>query len=73
MKKSVKSPQEKEEVQQTMWETWFVASVIIILAFLFVGTLDNSINTYPNWIYYFSIACLNLSICLYYGFRTPRD
>lgn len=62
-----------EEAQQTMWETWFVASVIIILAFLFVGTLDNSVNTYPNWIYYFSIAFINLSICLYYGFRTPRD
>ena len=62
-----------EEAQQTMWETWFVASVIIILAFLFVGTLDNSVNTYPNWIYYFSIAFINLLICLYYGFKTPKD
>lgn len=61
-----------EEAQQTMWETWFVASVIIILAFLFVGTLPGSQETFPNWLPFMLASCINLSICLYYGFKTPK-
>ena len=58
-----------EDSKQTIWEAWFVASVIIFLAYLFVGTLDNSIKSFPNWPYFFGLSLTNLVICLYYGFK----
>ena len=61
-----------EETKQTMWETWFVASVIIFLAFFFVGTLDNSKTEFPNWLPFMLASCINLIICIYYGVKTPK-
>lgn len=58
-----------EDSKQTIWEAWFVASVIIFLAYLFVGTLDGSIAFFPNWPYFFGLSLINLVICLYYGFK----
>lgn len=64
---------QKEETKQTMWEYWFVASVIIFLAYFFVGTLENSKNEFPNWLPFMLIACINLVICIYYGHKTPKQ
>lgn len=62
-----------EQSIQTMWEIWFVASVIIFLAYFFVGTLENSITFLPNWPYFFGLSIINLVICLYQGFKKPKE
>jgi hypothetical protein len=59
-----------EQVKQTMWETWFVASVIIFLAYFFVGTLEGSKTAFPNWLPFMIASFINLAICTYYGFKT---
>jgi hypothetical protein len=56
-----------EETKQTMWETWFVASVIIFLAYFFVGTLENSKVDFPNWLPFKLASMVNLIICIIYG------
>lgn len=58
------------EPRQTMWEMWFVASIIIFLAYFFVGTLEGSKTFFPNWLPFMILATINLLICLYYGFKT---
>lgn len=61
-----------EESKQTMWEMWFVASVVIFLAYLFVGTLENSQIMFPNWLPFMLIACVNFLFCIYYGLKTSK-
>jgi hypothetical protein len=62
-----------EQAKQTMWETWFVASVVIFLAYFFVGTLENSIQDFPNWLPFMLASCVNLIICIYYGCKKTQD
>lgn len=57
--------------KQTMWEIWFVASVIIFLSYFFVGTLEESKTFLPNWLPFMLASCINLIICIYYGYK-PR-
>ena len=70
LKLDTKSKFQQEHIKQTMWEYWFIASITIFLAFLFVGTLENSKSFLPNWPYFFSLSIINLAICLYKGFKT---
>ena len=58
-----------EQSKQTMWETWFVASIIIFTAYFFVGTMENSRIDFPNYPYFAIISVINLAICVYYGTR----
>lgn len=60
------------KLTQTAWETWFVASVIWVLALIFVGTLDGSreIIIYP---YVLVLAFINIVICSYVGFKSSTD
>jgi hypothetical protein len=62
----------KIKLTETIWETWFVASIVIFFAYLFVGTLPNSLDQFPNWLPFFIASIVNLSICIYYGVK-PRD
>jgi hypothetical protein len=63
------SPQ-TEKIKQTMWEYWFVISVVIFLAYFFVGTLEGSKTIFPNWLPFMLASCINLIICIYYGVKT---
>jgi hypothetical protein len=63
----------KEPKFQVAWETWFIASVIIFLAYTFVGTLENSQEEFPNWLPFMLIACVNLSICIFYGYKSSKS
>lgn len=55
--------------KQTMWETWFVTSVIIIMGMIFIGTLDNSKEAFPNYLLWLGVAFTNLCVAIGYGFR----
>jgi hypothetical protein len=57
----------KEQAKQTMWETWFVSSIIIFFAYFFVGTLENSKVDFPNWLPFMLASMVNLIICIIYG------
>lgn len=57
---------------QIMWETWFVASIVIFFAYFFVGTLERSREVFPNWTPFFILSIINLVVCLYYGLRTNK-
>jgi len=61
-----------QEPNQAMWETWFVASIIIFFAYFFVGTLDGSRIFLPNWLPFFIASIINLAVCIYYGLK-PID
>jgi len=60
-----------KQMKQSMWETWFVASTVIFLAYIFVGTLEGSKTYFPNWCYFASASCINFLYCLYVGLK-PR-
>jgi len=63
---------QKDNAKQTVWETWFIISFTIFMAYLFVGILENSQEMFPNWPYFTGIAAINFLICLYYGLK-PRN
>jgi len=55
--------------KQSMWETWFVTSVILFLSMMFWGTIGNTDNL-P--IYYDGLLLAifaNLVYCCYIGFK----
>lgn len=52
---------------QTIWETWFICSIIVFATYFFVGTLDGSKDMFPNWLPFFLISIINLITCLYIG------
>lgn len=55
--------------KQTMWETWFVSSVIILMATLFVGTLEGSRIIFPNWDIFAIVVFINFCVSLGYGMK----
>ena len=60
------------KLTQTVWEFWFVASMIAVLVLIFIGTLDGSreIASYP---YILAIAVINIVICSYVGCKPSTD
>jgi TM2 domain-containing membrane protein YozV len=55
---------------QTMWEYWLITSIIIFLCYFFIGTLPNSIKEFPNWLIFFLLSVINLTICIFKGIQT---
>ena len=58
-----------ENPKQTLWETWFVTSVIIMISLLIIGTTDGSKEFVPNFPYYITLSTINLMICIIIGYR----
>ena len=69
LKLDTKSKFQQEHIKQTMWEYWFVASIILALTCLFIGTLEGSKTFLPNWPYAMCILIANLAYCLYKGLK----
>lgn len=61
----------KAEAKQFLWETWFIVSFILCVAFILVGMLDNSkeLTALP---YLIVTAMLNLLVCSFIGIK-PRE
>lgn len=72
LKLDTKSRFQQEHIKQTMWEYWFVASVILFLGSFFLGTLEGSKTFLPNWPYAMGLVTINLITCLYYGLKTSK-
>jgi membrane protein YdbS with pleckstrin-like domain len=62
-----RKPKTYSDSKQTMWETWFVLSVIIVFAYLVVGVMIGSEQQFPNWDIFAVLAIVNLLVCLYKG------
>lgn len=72
MKNSNLKENNKEDKKQNNWETWFILSFFIFAACFFIGTLENSKVTYPNWPIAMILAILNLLICIFYGCKPSK-
>lgn len=57
------------EPNQTLWEMWFISSVIIMISLLIIGTTDGSKEFVPNFPYYITLSTINLMICIIIGYR----
>lgn len=57
------------DTKQTMWETWFVLSFVIIISYIFVGTIEGSQDMFPNWYIFATIVMFNFILCLHKGFK----
>ena len=55
--------------KQTMWETWFVLSIVILASYIIVGTMEGSVDMFPNWSIFAGIALFNFIVCLHIGCR----
>jgi uncharacterized protein (DUF983 family) len=62
-----KKPKTYSDSKQTMWETWFVISIVIVFAYLCVGVMTGSAEQFPNWDIFAILAIVNLLVCLYKG------
>ena len=58
-----------DKPQQTKWEIWFVTSVIIIMGMIFIGTLDNSKEAFPNYLIWLGLVFINLCVSIGYGLK----
>jgi len=54
-------------MKQKVWETWFIASIIVLGSLFFVGTLPGSVDAFPYFLWVFIPSMFNLAICIYYG------
>jgi len=55
--------------KQTMWEMWFVTSVIVFLATMFVGTIEGSVQMFPHFDMWLGLVFLNLVFCIFNGLK----
>lgn len=55
--------------KQTIWEIWFVTATVILMATIFIGTLEGSRIIFPHWDIFASVAFLNFCIALGYGMK----
>lgn len=58
-----------KQMKQSMWETWFVSSLCIFVAFLIVGVSQGSKQTFPNWPWFALASLINFLYCLYCGLK----
>lgn len=60
------------KISYKIWEVWLYVSIVILVAFLFVGTLEGSKEEYPNW--YLGVMCAigNLLACVIKGATTKE-
>jgi len=68
MKNLKQSQFQKEDAKQSMWESWFVLSIIFFIGIFFICTLEGSgeVKELP---YFLGVSIINLIICLFYGTR----
>jgi len=59
-------------MKQRVWELWFVASALVFGAFFFVGSIEGSLEAFPNFFWGFIPALFNLAICSYYGTKPTK-
>jgi membrane protein YdbS with pleckstrin-like domain len=62
----------KEQAHQTVWETWFVISLVLVIVIFITGLTPNSKIIYPNWPYYAIIVLFNLLVCIKIGTHIPK-
>lgn len=55
------------EPKQTLWEAWFVSSVILFLGTMFVGTCTNNVKVFPNYDMFLGVVVANLFMCVLIG------
>ena len=55
--------------KQTMWETWFVASIIVFLSIIFWRTLYNNEQLPMYYDALLLATFVNLIYCLYIGLK----
>ena len=57
---------------QTIWEFYFVASLVFAVSLLFVGTLEGSseITVYP---YILIASIINVGVAVYIGLQPSED
>lgn len=63
----------KEDSKQTIWETWFIISLVLLFVMLFIGTIENSKTIFPNWPYFAGVVIINLVLCLIKGTHVPKE
>ena len=63
----------KEESKQTLWETWFVISCMLILIVIFIGVTENSRIMFPSWPYFAGIVLINFIYCIMIGTRVVKE
>lgn len=53
--------------KQTMWETWFVTSLVLVIVLFILGLMESSKEFIPEWPYIFGLVVANLCYCLFIG------
>ena len=62
-----------EESKQTVWETWFVISIVLIVVMFVTGLMDNSKVYFPNWPYFAAGVLVNVVLCIKRGTHRPKE
>ena len=57
------------EPRQTIWELWFVTSVILFIASVFIGTTPGSVQMFPHFDMWLGVVFVNLIACITVGYR----
>lgn len=55
--------------KQTMWEAWFITSIILFLGTIFIGTTPGSVQMFPNFDIWLGIIFVNLVFCAFIGLK----
>ena len=58
---------DKDNSKQTMWETWFVTSLVLVIVLFILGLMESSKEFLPEWPYIFGLVIANLCYCLFIG------
>ena len=60
---------QKEEAKQTVWESWFMMSIVFFGGIFFICTVEGS-RAIAELPYFFGVSIINLAYCIYKGKTT---
>lgn len=55
--------------KQTLWEMWFILSIILIGMLIILGSTNGSKETIPDYPYYVLLSVVNFVMCVVVGRR----
>ena len=55
--------------KQTIWEMWFITSIILFVNTIFIGTTEGSVQMFPHFDVWLGIVFLNLVFCVFNGLK----
>lgn len=58
--------------KDSLWDFWFVTSLLLEVSVIITGSLERSIDLFPNWDVFAWLFTINLICCVFVGLKLMK-